>query len=202
MSNESISPPRPALDVAANRRAQKYSGCELAARLAWRAAEPFFRWSPRPFYAWRAWLLRRFGAQIGRKVHIYPTVRIQHPWLLKVGDFAAVGDSADLQPRPGENRRSSYRIAICPPFAGGHDPRSPDMRLLKEPIVIGDDAWVCADAFVGPGVTIGDGAVAGARAAIFKDVDPWTVVGGNPAEFIKRREIRDSPPTSPRLDAQ
>lgn len=59
--------------------------------------------------------------------------------------------------------------------------------MIKSPIVIADQVWVCADAFIGPGVTIGEGAVVGARACVFKDVEPWSVVGGNPARFIKKR---------------
>jgi len=64
------------------------------------------------------------------------------------------------------------------------------MPLITSPIVIENQAWICADAFIGPGVTIGKSAVVGARAAAFKDVEPWTVVGGNPAKFIKKREIK------------
>ena len=60
---------------------------------------------------------------------------------------------------------------------------------LTAPLTIGDSAWVCADVFVAPGVTIGTGAVAAARAVVVKNVAPWTVVGGNPAKFIKNRVL-------------
>ena len=63
------------------------------------------------------------------------------------------------------------------------------MPLLKPPIGIGDQAWICADAFVGPGVVVGEGAVVGARAVVTKNVEPWTVVAGNPARFIKKRQL-------------
>ena len=62
--------------------------------------------------------------------------------------------------------------------------------LVTAPIIVKDQAWIATDAFVGMGVTVGQGAVIGARACVFKDVEPWTVVGGNPAKFIKRREIK------------
>jgi putative colanic acid biosynthesis acetyltransferase WcaF len=64
------------------------------------------------------------------------------------------------------------------------------MPLTKQPIVVGNDAWICADAFVGPGVVVGEGAVVGARAAVFEDVPSWSIVGGNPARLIKRRELK------------
>lgn len=191
MSQLLSDPLPPTIDVGANRAARKYTSRELAARVAWAVGSALFRLSPRPLFGWRAWLLRRFGARIGRHVHIYPSVRIQHPWLLEVGDYAAVGGEAriyNLGPVTiGERATVSQLAHLC---AGGHDPSAADMRLVKAPIAIGADAWVCADAFIGPGVTVGEGAVVGARAAVFKDVAPWTVVGGNPAQLIKRREIR------------
>lgn len=73
----------------------------------------------------------------------------------------------------------------------GHDITHPKMRLTTAPITICDGAWVTAKAYIGPGVTIGDGAVVAACAVVVKDVEPWTVVGGNPAKFIKKRELHD-----------
>ena len=71
-----------------------------------------------------------------------------------------------------------------------HDYEHPNMRQTFEPIVVEDQVWIAADVFIAPGVTIGQGAVVGARASVFKDVESWTVVGGNPARFIKKREIK------------
>jgi putative colanic acid biosynthesis acetyltransferase WcaF len=68
------------------------------------------------------------------------------------------------------------------------------MELTYNPIIIKDQSWVAARAFVGPGVTIGEGAVVGACAVVTKDVEPWTVVAGNPAKFIKNRVIKKSTP--------
>ncbi len=171
----------------------------MMARALWAAAQPLFRWSPRPMFAWRAWLLRQFGAQVGSDVRVEPTARIAQPWNLEIGDQAALGDAVRVynlgRVRIGARATVSQLAHIC---AGTHDYSSPDMRLVKSPITIGDDAWVCADAFVGPGVTIGIGAVVGARAVVFKDVPPWTVVIGNPAEAIKTRTL---PPSSGRPDS-
>jgi putative colanic acid biosynthesis acetyltransferase WcaF len=79
---------------------------------------------------------------------------------------------------------SQYSYLCC----ATHDYEDPNMPLIALPIVIQDQAWVCADVFVAPGVTIGQGAVVGARASVFKDVEPWAVVAGNPARFIKKRD--------------
>ena len=63
------------------------------------------------------------------------------------------------------------------------------LPLLTKPIIIGNHVWVASEAFVGMGVTVGEGAVVGARACVFKNVDPWTIVGGNPSAVIKRRVL-------------
>src|SRR3954453_9556883 len=153
-------------DVVANRNAQKYAPRELAARVLWSLAQPFFRFSPRPFYAWRRGLLRCFGSRIGRQVHIHNTARIQSPWLLEIGDFAAIGDRAivyNLGPiKIGDRATISQHAHLC---AGTHDHTRPDMPPKREPITTGNDAWICADAFIGPAVIVAEGAVVGARAA-------------------------------------
>src|SRR4051794_20796016 len=181
------------INIAANRAAKKYSGRELVARIFWRLAKPFFRFSPPPCYFWRRWLLRRFGSQIGGQVHIHNTAQIQYPWLLEVGEFTAIGEHAviyNLGPiKIGQRATISQYAYLC---AGSHDYTRAEMPLEREPIEVGNDAWICAQAFVGPGVVVGEGAVVGARAAVFNDVSPWSIVGGNPARFIKKRELRQS----------
>ena len=135
--------------------------------------------------------MRRFGARVGRGVNVSPTAQVYFPWMLEIGEFAAVGDGAflyNLGPlRIGPRATISQRAHLC---GGSHDYTDPAMPLLRLPITVSADAWVCADAFVGPGVIVGEGAVVGARAAAFKDVAPWTIVGGNPATVIGRRELR------------
>jgi putative colanic acid biosynthesis acetyltransferase WcaF len=179
------------LDIAANRTAAKYGKGEQLRRVAWGCARLLFRASPRPCYGIRRWLLRRFGARLGRGVNVSPTALVYFPWLLEIGEYAAVGDAAmlyNLGPlRIGPRATISQRAHLC---GGSHDYTDPAMPLLRLPITVEADAWVCADAFVGPGVTVGAGAVVGARAAAFKDVAPWTIVGGNPAKVIGRRELR------------
>jgi putative colanic acid biosynthesis acetyltransferase WcaF len=177
------------LDVKENRRARKYSPDEMIRRVLWALTQPLFRFSPRPFFGWRRFLLRCFGAKIGRNVHVYPSATIYLPWNLDAGDESAIGEQVfvyNLGPVTlGSRVTISHRAHLC---AGTHDHTRRDFPLLRPPIVIGSDAWICADAFVGPGVTVGEGAIVGARAVAMKDVQPRTIVVGNPARESKKRE--------------
>jgi putative colanic acid biosynthesis acetyltransferase WcaF len=175
-------------DVKANRAETKWSRREQVARVLWGSVLPLFVFSPRPFWGWRRFLLRLFGASIGPEVHIYPSARITMPWNLEIGESAAIGDRVNLYALGsitiGARATVSQGAHIC---AGTHDISDPARPLLKPPITIGSDAWVCADAFVGPGVTVGDGAIVGARAVAMKDVPAYAIVVGNPARQIKKR---------------
>jgi putative colanic acid biosynthesis acetyltransferase WcaF len=176
------------VDIESNRRSRKWSDSELIGRALWAAAHPLFRFSPRIFWGWRATLLRIFGATIGRKVHIYPSVKIEIPWKLAVGDYAAIGDRAIIynlgKLSIGPRATISQGAHLC---GGTHEYKKADMALVKAPITIGEGAWICADAFVGPHVVVGDYAIVGARAVAMRQVDPWTVVAGNPAKHIGPR---------------
>jgi putative colanic acid biosynthesis acetyltransferase WcaF len=177
------------IDVAANRAARKWSRKEIVGRLLWDLLYPLFAFSPRPMWAWRRALLRLFGARVGRHAHVYPTARISIPWNLSIGDETAIGDRAivyALGPIAiGQRATISQGAHLC---AGTHDYRDLAMRLLKPPISIGDDAWICADAFVGPGVTVGARSIVGARAVVVKDVAADLIVAGNPARLIHPRQ--------------
>ena len=150
---------------------------------------PIFRFSPRLFWEWRNGMLRLFGAKVGRHVQIHPSVRIFHPWEFEIGDWSSIGFDALIynlgKIRVGQHVTISQRAHIC---AGSHDFRDPRMTLLKPPIRIGDNVWVCADAFVGPGVSVGEGSVVGAGAVVTRDVEPGIVVAGNPARKVARRD--------------
>jgi putative colanic acid biosynthesis acetyltransferase WcaF len=185
------------VDVSANRAAAKYTTSEQARRVLWGCGRLLFRAAPRPCYGFRRWLLRQFGANVGVNVHISPTAVVYFPWMLAVADHAAVGDGAllyNLGPMIiGPRATISQRAHLC---GGSHDHADPAMPLLRLPITVEADAWICADAFVGPGVTVGQGAVVGARAAVFRNVEPWTIVGGNPAKVIGQRKLRGSNETN------
>jgi len=176
------------LDIAANRRARKWSRGELAGRALWDMSQFLFRLSPRQLWGWRRTMLRLFGARIGRDVHLHPTVRITVPWNLDIGDYAAIGDNVQLYNLGpitiGPKATVSQNAHLC---AGTHDYASVDLPLVKATIGIGEGAWVCADAFVGPDVAVGEFAIVAARAVAVKDVPAWTIVAGNPAKPVRQR---------------
>ena len=142
------------------------------------------------FYKWRVFLLRTFGAKIGSHCKIRSSVKIWAPWNLVLGDYVALGPNCNIYSVDkitiGTKVAISQGAYLC---TASHDICKRGNPLITAPINIDSFAWVAADAFVGMGVTIGQGAVVGARACVFKDVAPWTVVGGNPAKFIKERKI-------------
>lgn len=176
------------LAIDENRRSVKYSRQVQFMRICWAMGLWLFRLTPRPCFGLRRLILRCFGAKIGPKVNIYPSTHIYFPWNLEIGAHSSIGEWAliyNLGPvSMGENVTISQRAHLC---GGTHDYRNAAMPLQKLPITIGASAWVCADAFVGPNVTIGEGAIVGARAVVMKDVPPWTIVAGNPALFLKVR---------------
>jgi putative colanic acid biosynthesis acetyltransferase WcaF len=178
------------LDIAGNRAARSYSKRELVGRVFWSFGQWLFRLSPRPCFGWRRLVLRSFGAQLGAHVNIYPSTRIYLPWNLSVGDWSALGEGVLVYNlgavKIGKRVTISHGAHLC---AGSHDYTSADFALLKPPIHIQDQVWICADAFVGPGVTVGQGAIVGARAVVTKEVTPWEIVSGNPAKRIGVRRL-------------
>lgn len=153
-----------------------------------------FRPTPTPLlWGWRTFLLRCFGAKIGRHCKIRSSAKFWAPWNLTAGDYVAIGPKAQIYSVDkitiGTKVCISQGAYIC---TASHDITRQGTPLITAPIHIESFAWVAADAFIGMGVTIGEGAVVGARAAVFKDVEAWTVVGGNPAKFLKKREIRNA----------
>ena len=160
------------------------------ARLAWGVARVLlYRPSPRPCHGWRRWLLRRFGATVGVGAKPYPGAVVWAPWNLTLGDHAWLADGVDCYSVApisiGAHAVVSQRAVLC---AATHDYADPAFPLVARPITIADGAWVALEAFVGPGVSVGVGAVVGARACVTKSVGAGEVVAGNPARVIRRRE--------------
>ncbi|WP_448658020.1 putative colanic acid biosynthesis acetyltransferase [Sphingomonas sp. CJ99] len=151
-------------------------------------------WTPPPLHRWRAMLLRLFGAKLGHGVRVYGKARIWYPPNLLMEDHAVVGPGATIYNQGriviGDHAIVSQGAHLC---AGTHDISDPNFQLVTRPITIGRRAWIAAEAFVGPGVTIGEGAVLGARAVAMRDLAAWQVATGNPATVIKERRFRDSP---------
>lgn len=177
--------------VSQNRAQRKYSIQTQVARCLWGLIGlPLFRLIPRPLFSVRSALLRGFGAKVGVNVHIYPTVRIFFPWNLEIAELSAIGDHVSLynlgELKIGKRVTISHGAHLC---GGTHDHRLASFPLVKAQIEVKDDAWVCADAFVGPGVTIHEGAVVGARGVVVRDVPAWQIVGGNPCRVLGQREI-------------
>jgi len=143
------------------------------------------------FNSWRIMVLKIFGAKIGKGSIVYSSAFIPAPWNLEMGKYCCLGPYVKLHIAKtilGDKVTISQRAYLC---SGSHDINYLNKPFISAPIIIGDYAWVAAEVFVGPGITIGEGAVLGARSAVFTDVAPYTVVGGNPAKFIKKRLIKD-----------
>lgn len=137
-------------------------------------------------------VLRLFGASIGKNVQVHPTARVAIPWNLWIADNSSIGEGAIIYNLGivtiGQDASISQNAHIC---AGSHEFNKPDLPLTKPPVTIKEGAWICADAFVGPGVTVGDFAVVGARAVVTRDVPFNQIVAGNPAKFIKMRKLEE-----------
>lgn len=150
-------------------------------------------WTPAPFHRWRIVLLRLAGAKVHPTAHVYGSARVWYPPNLTMEAHACIGPNVNfynMAPiRLGAGAILSQGAQIC---AGTHDIDDPHFQLIVRPIEIGANAWIAADAFVGPGVSVGEGAVLGARGVLFKDAEPWTVFAGNPAQKIRTRNIHHS----------
>lgn len=151
------------------------------------------RFTPPPLHAWRRLVLRAFGARVAQGARVHASVSIWHPGHLELGANVLVGPGARLYNQGritiGARTVISQRAHLC---ASTHDVRDPHFQLVMRPIVIGEGCWVAAEAFVGPGVTMGDRAVLGARGALFRDAERDSVYLGNPALFVKERMLREA----------
>lgn len=159
------------------------------ARLAWVVlGEPLFRTSPRQLYGFRRMLLRLWGARIAPGARFYPSVSVYFPWNLTAEGPILVGPRVTLYNlAPIALRRGcvvSQGAHLC---SGTHDYERWDFPLIFNPVEIGENAWVCAETFIGPGVVVGELAVVGARAVVVKPVPARAVVVGNPARVVKMR---------------
>ncbi|WP_281416158.1 putative colanic acid biosynthesis acetyltransferase [Collimonas antrihumi] len=160
----------------------------FAVQLWWFVQAIFFHTSPQFAYGFRRWLLRCFGAQVGKHTVIRPSVTVTYPWKVKIGDHAWIGDNVvlyslgeiDIGPHAVVSQ-SSY---LC---AADHDYAQVDFPIRARKITIGEQAWVAADVFIAPGVTIGAGAVIGARSSVFRDMPAGMVCLGYPAKPVKPR---------------
>lgn len=170
----------------------KLSRKNQIARFIWNIVWTIFA---RPFprsigNKWRILWLRMFGAKVSWKAVVYSSVKVYMPWKLQMDDYACLAPEVDCYNvdwvKIGAHSTVSQKTYLC---TASHDIYKSDMPLITAPIIIEDQVWIAADAYVGPGVTIHQGAVVAARAVVVKSVEAWKVVGGNPAKVIKDREI-------------
>jgi len=156
-------------------------------KLAWLLTA---RWTPPPFHRWRVLVLRLFGAKVSWRAAVYPSVEVWAPWNLTIDDYGSLG--------PGVRCYNIAPIKLCERAivsqggylcTGTHDFRDPEFPLTAEPITIGPRAWICADAFVGPGVVVGEGAILAARGVAFDHLQAWSIYKGNPAMLARQRPM-------------
>ena len=158
----------------------------------WFADKLLFRPVPRHIKGWHSFLLRLFGAKIGKGVCLYNSAKIAIPWMLELDDYSVVGDRVTLYSlgkiHIGTHTILSQGAHIC---AGTHDYTDRLMPLLRKPIRIGNGCWICAEAFVGPNTNIGDMTVVGARSVVVSDLPEGMICAGNPCKVIKPRIMRN-----------
>ena len=161
-------------------------------RLCWSVIYIFlFRFSPKPMHRWRAFLLRCFGARIGKGVHVYPGVKIWAPWNLELDDHCGIANGVNLYSQG--KIKIGFRTVVSQGahlVTGTHDYTVPGFPLLTKPIVVKDHVWIATEAFIHPGVTIGEGAVIGARSVVSKNMPDWMVCTGHPCLPLKPREMK------------
>ena len=161
---------------------------KIIVQLWWIIQATLFKWSPQVFYGWRRFLLRSFGAKIGKGVIIRPSVQVTYRWKITIGDYTWIGDEVVLyslgEIEIGSNTVISQRSYIC---TGSHYYDSIDFEIYSKKIIIGNKCWLATDVYVAPDVTIGDFTVVGARSSVFKDLPSNMVCKGQPAKPFKDR---------------
>lgn len=163
----------------------------IVVQLWWLVQSTLFGMSPQFLYGWRNFLLRAFGCKVGRGTIVRPSVRITYPWKVTIGERCQIGDGVELYSlgpiRIGDDVVVSQRSYLC---TGSHDHRSPSFDIYTRPVLVEDQAWIAADCFVYPGVTIGRGAVVAARSTVNGPVEPYAIYAGNPATRTGERTMR------------
>jgi putative colanic acid biosynthesis acetyltransferase WcaF len=158
----------------------------------WLVQMLLFKTSPQFMYGWRRFLLRCFGASIGKKVMVRPSAHIQFPWKLKIDEYSWIGDGVVLYSlgdiNIGSHSVVSQRSYLC---TGSHHHRNADFSIYIKPINVGNECWLAADVFVAPGVNIGAGTVVGSRSSVFKSLPAGKICFGTPAKVIKDRTSED-----------
>jgi putative colanic acid biosynthesis acetyltransferase WcaF len=162
----------------------------LTVQVWWIIQSTFFACSPQFLYGWRRFLLRLFGANIGKNVIIRPSVKVTYPWKLSIGDNSWIGDEVNLYTLGeidiGKNTVVSQKSYLC---TASHDYTKETFDIYEQKIVIEDEVWIATDVFIAPGITIGKGAVIGARSTVLSNMPSGMICVGYPAKPIKPRIV-------------
>lgn len=165
---------------------------KFTVQLWWLVQAILFKTSPQILYGWRRFLLRLFGAKIGKGVIIRPSATITYPWKVSIGDYSWIGNNVDLYSLGeiviGDNVVVSQKSYLC---TGLHDYKNKNFPIYAKPIKIDDECWIATDVYLAPGVTIGKGTIVGARSSVFKSLPSGKICIGSPANVIKDRIIEE-----------
>ena len=157
-------------------------------QLWWLVQATLINCSPQVFYAWRRFLLRAFGATIGKKVLIRTSAKFTYPWKVSIGDHSWIGDNVVLYSlgviEIGSNTVISQKCYLC---TASHDYNKESFDTIAKSITVGNGCWLATDVFVAPGISIGEGAIIGARSSVFKNIEARTINIGSPTKNIGNR---------------
>lgn len=147
-----------------------------------------YNWIPNPF---RKWYLRCFGIKVGNGSSIHRGCKFFHVGGVKIGENSVVNFGCYLDNRRGITIGNNVGIAHNTKiYTLGHNIDSPEFETKGTPVVIEDDVFIFSNTLIMPGVTIHSGAIVLAGSVVTKDVQAWTIVGGNPVKVIKERQRR------------
>ena len=197
MSETPTQPPR-YMDLSRFAVPQGFRGrSAVMVQLWWLVQALLIHTSPQFMYGWRRFWWRAFGAKIGCGVLLRPSATATYPWKITIGDYAWIGDGVELYSLApitiGANAVISQRSTLC---AGSHDYTRLDFPLTAEPITVEDEAWIAAECFVAQGLTIGRGAIVGARSVVLESIPAATIWAGHTAKFITNRSAQQATPAA------
>jgi len=162
---------------------------KLFVQIWWIVESTLFAMSPQFLYGWRRFLLRVFGAHIGKGVFIRSTVKCTYPWKVSIGDYSWIGENCILYSLGNISIGNNVAVAHNVHFnTGFHDYTITSFDIGAKSILIEDECWLASDVYIAPGVTVGRGAIVGARSSVFNNLEAGNIYVGSPAKFLKKRE--------------
>ncbi|WP_442844802.1 WcaF family extracellular polysaccharide biosynthesis acetyltransferase [Leeuwenhoekiella sp. H156] len=162
---------------------------KITTQLWWIVQSTLFSWSPQVFYGWRRFLLRLFGAKIGKGVLIRPTAKITYPWNIEIGDYSWIGEDNVLYSLGkiyiGRHVALAHKVYLN---TGGHEYNKTTFDIFAKPVYISDECWLTNDVYIAPGVSLAKGTIIAARSSVLKSIlEEGKICAGTPARIIKDR---------------